>query len=148
MIRVVLDTNIFVSALLQRKGAPAQVFLMATAGKVVQLCMSGEIYAEYEEVVRRPRLKRSQGEIDSALRAVRDHGLWVKPDRKVQACADRDDNIFLECAEAAYANYLVTGNLRHFPVTWAGTQIVSARQMLDTISEIQSKSSLEPPQLT
>jgi putative PIN family toxin of toxin-antitoxin system len=139
MIRVVLDTNILVSALLQPKGPPAQIFLMAITGGAVQLCVSGEIYAEYEEVIQRPRLKRSRAEIDNALAAIREQGFWVRPFSRVQACADPDDNIFLECAEVSQAHYLVTGNAKDFPANWAGTRVVSARQFLDAISEIQDE---------
>ena len=49
--RVVLDTNIIVSALLQPLGPPAQIFLLAMSGSL-QLCMSGGIYTEYEEVIK------------------------------------------------------------------------------------------------
>ncbi len=59
MIRVVLDTNIIVSALLQPLGPPAQVFLLAI-GASIQLCVSGNVYAEYEEVIRRPRFRRDE----------------------------------------------------------------------------------------
>jgi len=41
MIRVVLDTNILISALLQPQGLPARTFLMALAGTTAQLCVSG-----------------------------------------------------------------------------------------------------------
>jgi putative PIN family toxin of toxin-antitoxin system len=54
MIRVVLDTNIVVSSLLSSQGSPAQVFLMAVLDPDIQLCVSGDIFAEYEEVIRRP----------------------------------------------------------------------------------------------
>jgi putative PIN family toxin of toxin-antitoxin system len=57
MIRVVIDTNILVSALLQPSGLPAQVFVLALGGSI-QLCVSGEVYAEYEEVISRPRFQR------------------------------------------------------------------------------------------
>jgi len=57
MIRVDIDTNILVSALLQPLGLPAQVFVLAISGSV-QLCLSGEVYAEYEEVISRPRFQR------------------------------------------------------------------------------------------
>lgn len=50
MIRVVVDTNVIISALLQPLGPPAQVFSL-TAGGSIQLCISGEVYAEYEEVI-------------------------------------------------------------------------------------------------
>lgn len=98
-----------------------------------QLCVSGDICAEYEEVIRRPRFNRSDGEIEATLRTIRDKGFWVKPTEKVRACSDPDDDIFLECAQAADAHYLVTGNVKDFPASWASTQIVTARQFLDAV---------------
>jgi putative PIN family toxin of toxin-antitoxin system len=133
MIRVVLDTNIIVSALLQPLGPPAQVFELAL-GSVMQLCVSGGIYAEYEEVVSRPRFQRSAETIAATLRAVRENGHWVRPTDAVRVCVDADDDIFLECAQAAEAEYLVTGNLRHFPTSWGVTRIVTARWLLDIVA--------------
>jgi uncharacterized protein len=137
MIRVVIDTNIFVSALLQPHGLPARVLVLALAGGNIQLCVSADIYAEYEEVICRPRFMRGESEIADALRAIREQGLWVKPSEKVRACSDPDDDIFLECAQAAQAHFLVTGNLKHFPSSWADTKIVTARQLLDALEEAQ-----------
>jgi putative PIN family toxin of toxin-antitoxin system len=108
MIRVVLDTNILISALLQPQGLPARTFLMIVGGLTAQLCVSGDIYAEYEEVIRRRRFNRSDNEIEQALSVIRERGLWVRPSEKVRACSDPDDDIFLECAQAARAHYLVT----------------------------------------
>jgi putative PIN family toxin of toxin-antitoxin system len=133
MIRVVLDTNIIVSALLQSLGPPAQVFVLALGGSL-RLCVSGAIYAEYEEVISRPRFRRTPEVISSALRAIRESGVWVRPTETVRVCSDPDDDILLECAQAARADYLVTGNLKHFPASWKGTRIVTARQLLDLIA--------------
>ena len=130
MIRVVLDTNIIVSALLQPFGPPAQIFVAALGGSI-QMCVTGNIYAEYEEVISRPRFQRSKEIIATTLEAIRDKGVWVRPQQTIQECSDPDDNIFLECAEAANADYLVTGNLKHFPAKWAGTRIVPPRWFLD-----------------
>jgi putative PIN family toxin of toxin-antitoxin system len=98
--------------------------------------VSGDIYAEYEEVIRRPKFTRTETVIEHALRDIRQNGIWVKPSEKVHACSDPDDDIFLECAQAARAHYLVTGNLKHFPVRWADAQIVTARQFIDIVEEI------------
>ncbi len=100
MIRVVLDTNVIVSALLQPLGPPAAVFLLV-AGGAVQLCISGSVYAEYEEVIRRPRLARDEEVIAATLQTVREKGFWVRPTETIKACSDSDDDIFLECAHAA-----------------------------------------------
>src|SRR5437660_12907571 len=83
MIRVVLDTNILISALLQPQGLPARTFVMVLAGTTAQLCVSGDVYAEYEEVIRRPNFNRSEVIIDHALRAIRQNGFWVKPSERV-----------------------------------------------------------------
>jgi uncharacterized protein len=137
MIRVVLDTNIIVSALLQPLGPPAQVFLLAIGGSI-QLCVSGDVYAEYEEVIRRPRLRLDETVVIAALNTIRENGLWVRPTESVTACADPDDDIFLECAQAAEAAYVVTGNIKDFPASWQKTQIVTALHVLDILSnEIQ-----------
>jgi len=136
MIRVVLDTNILVSALLQPQSPPARTFLMTIAGNAAQLCVSGDVYAEYEEVIRRPKFNRSDVVIEQTLRAVRQRGLWVRPSEKVRVCSDPDDDIFLECSQAARAHYLVTGNLKDFPAQWAWTRIMTARQFLDDMAAI------------
>jgi putative PIN family toxin of toxin-antitoxin system len=133
VIRVVLDTNVIVSALLQPLGAPAAVFLLVAAG-AVQLCVSGNIYAEYEEVIRRPRFARNEDVISATLQTVREKGFWVKPTETIKACSDSDDDIFLECAHAARADYLVTGNLKHFPHSWGATLIVTPRRFVDLLS--------------
>lgn len=87
MIRVVLDTNIIVSALLQPLGPPAQVFLLAIGGSI-QLCLSGSVYAEYEEVISRPRFRLSETLIGVALRTIREKGFWVRPREPIRVCSD------------------------------------------------------------
>jgi uncharacterized protein len=122
MIRVVLDTNIVVSALLQPLGPSTQLLVLTLSGSL-RLCLSGSIYAEYEEVISRPRFRRSPEIIAGTLRTIRETGVWVRPTEPVKACADPDDDIFLECAQAAKAEYLVTGNIKHFPPSWEGTKL-------------------------
>ena len=76
-------------------------------------------------------------EIAAALCAIREGGLWIKPSQRIRACSDPDDDVFLECAHAAKAHFLVTGNLKHFPASWGDTKVVGARQFLDALVEIQ-----------
>jgi uncharacterized protein len=130
VIRVVLDTNIVVAALLQPLGPPAHLFALVVEG-VLQACLSREIYAEYEEVIGRPKFRRDTSTKASTLLVFREKGFWVKPTEPVRACSDPDDDIFLECAQAARAQYLVTGNLKHFPKSWFDVQVVTPRQLLD-----------------
>jgi uncharacterized protein len=130
MIRVVIDTNVLVSALLQPESLPATVLMLALSSQI-QLCVSDAVFVEYDEVIRRPRLKRSPEIIESTLQSIRKLGHWVKPTVWVTACTDADDNIFIECAQAAGADYLVTGNQRHFPVRWKKTRVIGARELIE-----------------
>ncbi len=116
-------------------GSPARALLLSLEGKTLQMCVSAEVYAEYDEVLRRPRFAWNTRDIEEALRSVRERGLWVRPTVVVRACADPDDDLFLECAVAAEAEYVVTGNVRHFPERWGETRIVTARYLLENALE-------------
>lgn len=133
MNRVVLDTNIIVSALLVPSGTQASVLLLALRGPNA-LYVSQPVLAEYDEVLRRPRLKLQPRQIDEALAAIRKVAKLVAPAQTLSVSADESDNRFLECAEAAEADYLVTGNTRHFPHIYKTTKIVTGRQFLDMLA--------------
>jgi predicted nucleic acid-binding protein len=66
MIRVVLDTNVVVSAMLRSGGLPEAVFNLAMGGEV-RCYVSAPIVAEYEEVLRRPRLVIDPDKVTVAL---------------------------------------------------------------------------------
>src|ERR1700682_5680091 len=106
MIRVVIDTNILVCALLQPEALPAAVLMLTLSGEA-QLCVSDAVFAQCKEVIRRPHLKRPPDVIEGTLQSIRKLGHWVKPRVSVAECTDPDDNVFLECAEAAEADYVV-----------------------------------------
>ncbi len=129
MIRVVLDTNLLVSAMLSRNGNEAIVRRMAIAGQLLA-CVSAAMLDEYERVLRRPLFHLPKASVDELLAYLRSDSFLVVPEIKVQASADEPDNRFLECAEAAEAEFLVTGNKRHFPHKWKRTKIVNARELL------------------
>jgi putative PIN family toxin of toxin-antitoxin system len=133
LIRVVFDTNVVVSALLNPAGPPAQAFRLATSGSV-QLCVTAGIYMEYEQVLHRPKFGLKGQTVAETLQSVRDRALWFRPVAPVRACADPDDDMFLECAIAAEAGYLTTGNLRHFPASFPGLLIVTPRLLLEIVA--------------
>ena len=130
MIRVVIDTNVLVSALLTRGGLPEAVINLAISGEV-QWFSSESILAEYEDVLKRPRLAIDSGKAADAMARIRATVSVVSPAVRVAAASDPNDNQFLECAEAAQAHYVVTGNIRHFPEVWKGTRIVTPREFID-----------------
>ena len=127
--RVVLDTNIVVSACWKRGVLEAQLVEFAIAGRIIA-CVSTEILAEYRDVLSRAKLAAVNGRAQELLAGLERSAVVVKTTTPVHASGDEDDNRFLECAEAAAADYLITGNLRHFPEMWGATRIVNARGFL------------------
>lgn len=85
MIRVVLDTNIVVSAMLRSGGLPEAVFNLAI-NRIIQLYISEPVLAEYEEVLRRPRLDIHPDKVTNALTRIREAGMLVNPARPSQPC--------------------------------------------------------------
>lgn len=133
-LRLVLDTNVIVSAALKPKG-PQRMVLVAATTKPASFYVSNEILAEYEAVLKRPEFALAKGRRFQLLQFIRSHARKVRPERRVKAAADPYDDKFLECAEAARADYLVTGNLKHFPKYWRNTKIVTSRELLEIVSQ-------------
>lgn len=129
MIRVVLDTNVVVSALFSPAGCENRVLNLALHGRV-QLYTSPTVQAEYERVLSSPRLHFSRTRVSSAIRQIEDAAYTARPVRTLSECPHEEDNRFLECAETAGADYLITGNKRHFPERWKQTSVVNARAFL------------------
>ena len=92
--------------------------------------LSVEISKEYEAVFRRKRLGIASDAIDEFLRDLRRTTLMVRPHRKLQVCADDADNKFLECALEARADFVVTGNARHFPSRFQDIRVILPAQFL------------------
>jgi len=132
-LRLIIDTNIVVSAALKPDGLPRTVLLLAIT-KPARLYVSDAILAEYGEVLARPELKIRKGLRQQVQQLIKDHSQTVKPSRPLQITRDPDDNIFLECADAARADYLVTGNPRHFPKFWKKTKVITSQEFLSIVA--------------
>lgn len=125
MIRVVLDTNVIVSGLLVSDGLPAAILDLALQGKV-RVALSHPIFAEMERVLRRPRFDFEPRKIGSFLALFKSRAKLVSPTMTPDVCReDPSDNRFLECAEAAKAEFLITGNKSHFPLRYRNTVVVN-----------------------
>jgi putative PIN family toxin of toxin-antitoxin system len=132
-LRLVIDTNVVVSAALKPEGLQRTVLLLAMT-KSVRWYVSEAIVAEYALVLARPELKLCRSSRQQLLQLIKNHARVVVPSRMAQITSDPDDNIFVECADAAHADYLVTGNQRHFPKFWKNTKIISSTEFLSVIA--------------
>ena len=136
MLRVILDTNIIVSGLISEHGAPAKL-LDAAIDRLYALVTSSEQLAEIGDVTRRPTVKplvtpATVGRFVNDLQRI---GLMLKRLPRVQRSPDPADDYLLAMAEAAAADYLVTGDKRDLLALGAhgGTSIVTARAMLKVL---------------
>jgi uncharacterized protein len=132
-LRLVVDTNIVVSAALKPDGPQRTVLLLAIA-KPARLYVSNAILVEYQDVLSRPEFQIRKGLRQQLLDMIRKRAHLVNPVRAIQVANDPEDDKFIECADAARADYLVTGNVRHFPTFWKNTKVVTSREFLSLVA--------------
>jgi uncharacterized protein len=128
-LRLVIDTNVVVSAALKPQSLQRTTLLLALT-KPARLYLSELILEEYADVLARPELGIRKGARVQLLQLIRNRCHIVKPSHRIEAANDPDDNMFLECADAGRADYLITGNQRHFPKFWKKTKIITAREFI------------------
>jgi len=134
VIRAVIDTNVLVSGLISPRGNEALV-LLAVHQRLVRPCLSEEIIAEYAEVLARPKFAFPAEEIVALIDMLRRNGEVFEPPSVPPVSPDPADSKFLACAEAAAADFIITGNRRHFPPSGLGrTRIVSGGEILEWIT--------------
>ena len=112
--RLVIDTNIIVSALLSPEGTAFQILLDVLDGKY-EVLISKEIYEEYDEVLRRPKFNFDKDIIDYLLSWFRRNAIWIEVTKSDIAMPDEKDRIFFDVAKCCKAR-LLTGNNKHYPV--------------------------------
>jgi putative PIN family toxin of toxin-antitoxin system len=134
VIRAVIDTNVLISGLLTPSGNAALILLAVRHG-MLHPCFSEDILTEYRNVLGRPKFGFPPDEIAALLAMLRNNGEFVQPKRSNFVSPDPADTKFLHCAQAGQADFIVTGNKRHFPnAPYGQTQIVNAAELLDLIT--------------
>jgi putative PIN family toxin of toxin-antitoxin system len=126
--KIILDTNIIISALIQRS-YPYLILQNLVFEKLVDLCISDELFKEYIDVINRPKFNRYpdfQSKSELVLIQVLELGIKYKPIDKFEIIEDVDDNKILELAVEAKADFIITGNTNDFTFSmFRGTKIVT-----------------------
>ncbi len=137
MLKVVFDTNVVVSAALYEKSLPALLLSLGLEGKV-RFFVSPALLNEYEAVLRRSRFKFGQRQITELMEDINRKALIVIPTKRLKIIgADEPDNRVLECAIKAEADFIITGNRRHFSFEeFKGSKIVTPREFINSVSEL------------
>lgn len=134
--RVVLDTNVLVSAMLSAGGTSDMVVQLVLQGELTLLADS-RILAEYDEVTARPRFGFDDNERRALLDVLAELAEPVIARPTAISLPDPDDRVFVEVALAGGADALVTGNVRHFRPKNArlSVTVLTPRQIVDRLRE-------------
>lgn len=125
--RVVLDTNVVVSAMLSPNGASAAILRAVLDGRLC-LLVDNRIVFEYSDVLCRPTFRFDTSDVRAFLDFVEHEAEYVNALPTDAPFDDPDDRPFYEVALSGDADCLVTGNTRHFPehpVVGAPTQFLA-----------------------
>jgi putative PIN family toxin of toxin-antitoxin system len=135
-VRVVLDTNLLVSAMLSGGGASDMVVQLVLMGELTLLADS-RILAEYDEVTARPRFGFNGEERRALLEVLADLAEPVIARPTALTLPDPDDRPFVEVALAGRADALATGNVRHFRPrgTRLPVLVLTPRQLVDRLRQ-------------
>lgn len=98
----------------------------------ITLLYNSEIMAEYEDVLSRPYLRISPVERDTLFEFIRKNGVLANRTTFKNLFIDEDDRVFYEIMLSEDDSYLVTGNLKHFPVS---PRVVTPAQMLQIMED-------------
>ena len=130
----ILDTNVLVSALLKNGSIPWQVMEEAMRGDIIPV-INDSILAEYENVLKRPKFKFDKRAVKVFLDEIKKRAVFAEPGLFEDVVLDEKDVIFyavLMEKRKEEETYLVTGNLKHFPMR---TYVVSPREMMEIVRE-------------
>lgn len=131
--KAVIDTNIFVSGLINETGGPAKIMSYWEADKFI-LLVSEPILNEYNSVFSH-LTEITPPKIIRLINLISAKAITCMPVETVRVCRDLSDNKFIECAIAGGGEYIVTKNRRHFPKLHCGVKVLTVRQFLDTLEK-------------
>ncbi|MBI3235060.1 MAG: putative toxin-antitoxin system toxin component, PIN family, partial [Bacteroidetes bacterium] len=131
MQKIVIDTNVFVSALIQRGYSYHIVNGLFIEGKI-DLCVSDEVLEEYFSVLKRKRFQKYPDFVNKAEILIADietKSTKFTPTTKLTIISDKDDNKFLELSSECKADFLITGNTNDFTIKrYKRTKIMTPKE--------------------
>ena len=131
MQRIVIDTNVIVSSLIQR-GHPNLIISDLFIEQKFQLCVSEELLAEYYEVLARPKFSKFPAffiRAEALLVEIESKATKFVPTITLNLISDDADNMVLELAHECLADFVITGNTTDFtfPI-YNQTKIVTPKE--------------------
>ena len=132
----VIDTNVLVSAMLHWESVPGSVTEETLTGRIIPL-LNDEIIAEYRDVLNRPKFRFPADAVEVVINELIKRSIFLNGETVDEVIPDPKDAVFYQVVMEARQTdpaYLVTGNLKHFPVR---SFVVTPREMLEIINSNQ-----------
>ena len=134
--RVVLDTNILISALIRPKSVARQIYEGARSGRIAVVICDAQL-DEFRRVTRYPRVQQyiRPSEAGTMLNELRELAVYIEVNEKVDVSPDPADNFLFAMAQASQADYLVTGDKEDVLALgqYGKTQIVTVRKLIEIL---------------
>jgi len=112
--KIILDSNVIVSALLSPNGLPAKILNLILSGSVT-IVYDNLILSEYINVLGREKFKIDKELLEIVIGFIKEEGEYkIAMPQKIKF-KDEDDKIFYELFKSGDVDYLITGNKKHFP---------------------------------
>ena len=112
--RVVVDTNVIVSALMNVNGTPSKILSLILNGNV-KILYDNRIIFEYFDVLSRKEFGFNNEIINDMINFFKHDGEFINPEYIKKKFPDETDKKFYEVYKTGKAKYLITGNTKHFP---------------------------------
>ena len=117
--KVILDTNVIVSAFLNPKGIPGEILSLVLSEKII-LVFDNKILSEYTDVLTRSKFNFNRELVNDFLEFVKIYGEYIVTEPQDIPFIDEsdrrsDDRIFYDVFRSSEANYIITGNKKHYP---------------------------------
>ncbi len=128
----VIDTNVIVSAMLKWNSVPGNILELAIEGPITPV-LNEKILEEYREVLLRPKFHFTDRIVSEVIEAIKRRAIFADEERIDIELPDPKDRVFYEVVMEQRKSsdaYLVTGNIKHFPVK---PYVVTPKEMMDII---------------
>jgi putative PIN family toxin of toxin-antitoxin system len=112
--KIVLDTNSIVSAFINPKGVPGEILSLLLAKKIA-ICYDNKIFSEYMEVLKKSKFNFDNILVDEFLDFIKESGEYIVAEPQRVKFEDEDDKAFYDVYKSSDADYIITGNKKHFP---------------------------------
>jgi putative PIN family toxin of toxin-antitoxin system len=128
--KIVLDTNVIVSALLCPQSLPAKILGLILNG-TIGIVYDNNVLVEYIDVLNREKFKINKESIKVVLEFMKSDGEYIISIPQNVRFTDEDDRIFYELYKSGEVDFLITGNIKHFPKE---KNILTPREFIEIIN--------------